>query len=109
MRVVIALTHSPLQGAQFQEAQRTAMMFGGLGHEVAFVLMDDGVLSLLEGEGYAFGLRKLERLHGIEGLSTYVLESSRRRLVPQANMPMFSRLTDDAFAEMLMVSKVVVF
>lgn len=85
------------------------MMFGGLGHEVAFVLMDDGVLSLLEGSGYGFGLRKLERLQGIEGLSTYVLESSRRRLVPQAGMPQFRPLSDESFAEMLTSSKVVVF
>ena len=107
--MTIALTHSPLQGAQFQEAQRTAMMFGGLGHEVSFVLIDDGVLSLLEGSGYAFGLRKLGRLQGIEGLSTYVLESSRKRLVPHASMPRFKTLSDGDFAGMLMSSKVVVF
>lgn len=107
--MIIALTHSPLQGAQFQEAQRAAMMFGGLGHEVAFVLMDDGVLSLLESNGFGFGLRKLERLNGIEGLNTYVLESSRQRLVPQASMPMFRHISDEDFAEMLKVSKVVVF
>ncbi len=109
MKVVIVLTHAQLQGAYFQEAQRSAMMFSGLGHEVSFVLLDDGVLSLLEGEGYAFGLRKLGRLSGIDGLRVFALESSCRRLIPGAGTAGVEIIDDGAFAQMLLESKVVVF
>lgn len=109
MHVVVVLTHAPLQGGHFQEAQRSAMMFSGLGHRVSFVLMDEGVLSLLEGSGYGFGLKKLGRLQGIDDLGTFVVESSMKRLVPDAVMDGLQLITDSVFAKMLGGSKVVVF
>ena len=109
MRVVIVLTHPPMQGAYFQEAERSAMMFSGLGHTVDFVLVDGGVLSLLEGRGYRFGLRTLARLSGFDGMSTYFLDSSRLRLAPGASVEGFKPLEDVQFAGMLQDAKVVVF
>ncbi len=97
-----------MQGVHFQEAERAAMMFSGLGHAVDFVLVDDGVLSMLEGSGYSFGLRKLSRVLGIDGLRTYYLESSAR-VRTDARADGFAALTDGQFAEMLLGSKVVVF
>lgn len=109
MRVVVVLTHAPLQGAHFQEAERAAMMFSGLGHAVDFVLMDDAVLSMLVGSGYSFGLRQLSRISGIEGLSTYFLSSSASRLNVKTSVPGFRPLPDEQFASMLQEARVVVF
>ncbi len=109
MRVVVVLTHAPMQGAHFQEAERAAMMFSGLGHAVDFVLMDDAVLSMLEGSGYSFGLRQLGRISGIEGLSTYFLSSSAARLKEMPSMHGFRPLSDEQFASMLQEARVVVF
>lgn len=109
LRVVVVLSHSPLEGAYFQESQRTAMMFAGLGHTVDYVLVDAGVLSLLEQEGYTAGLRKLGRLRGIDGLRLHALGSSLKNLLHGADAGEVPLLSDGEFADMLTASKVVVF
>lgn len=107
--MAVVLTHDPLQGAHFQEAERAALMFAGLGHRVDFVLMDGAVRSLLERSGYGFGLKTLARLSGIEGLTASVLGSSMERVEWRADEHGLNVLTDGEFAEMLMDAKAVVF
>ena len=107
--MAIVLTHDPLQGAFFTEAERTALMFAGLGHRVDFVLMDGAVRSLLERSGYRFGLKTLARLSGIDGLTMNILHSSMERIGWTADTRGLNILSDGEFADILADAKAVVF
>jgi len=79
MDATVVLTKPPLSTSHFTEALRVSLMLCALGHRVNFVLIDEGVLILLEKSGSRFGTETLRNAEGVEGLEILIHKGSLDR------------------------------
>ncbi len=81
MNATVVLTKPPLSTSHFTEALRVSLMLSALGHRVNLVLIDEGVLILLEKSGSSFGNETLRNAEGVEGLEILIHRGSLERLL----------------------------
>lgn len=108
MKYILAQTHPPLNSAHVTESVRLSYMLLGYGHEVDYVLVDDGVYLLLEWGESSFGKESLKKLTAESGFRLFACTrsaESRSLAIPKQCTP----LTPAQIGEKLLESKVVVF
>ncbi len=110
MKVTVLLTRPPLSTAHLTEAIRVSLMLSALGHEVYFVLIDDGAFILLEQKGGGFGKETLKRLEDTDAIHIRVHRGSYLRLVPDVPLPeSYGLIGSDELSSLIVSSKTVVF
>ncbi len=110
MKASVLLTKPPLSTAHLTEALRVSFMLAALGHEVDFIMIDDGVFILLEQGDGRFGKETLRMAENTENIHFHVHGGSFRRLLQNARLPEnYSIIGSEELSEKLISSKVLVF
>jgi len=110
MEICIIATRAPFQTAHFTEAVRIALMSAALENSVHFIMIDEGVLALLEKRGAHFGGESLRTLEGLDNLHIGAHDASISRFIGQEEALEGIRIMNAAhIAELLIHSRTVVF
>jgi len=110
MKAAVMLTKPPLSTTHLTEAVRVSFMLAALGHEVDFIMIDDGVFILLEQGDDRFGKETLRRAENTENIRLHVHGGSFRRLLRNVQLPEnYSIIESEELSEKLISSKVLVF
>lgn len=106
MRVAVVLTKPPLSSAHAAEAVRLALMFSAMGDEVSLVLMDDGVLWLLERSWGQFGEVTMKNL---ESGGIRILYHQDASGIVEGLPEIYRAASAEEIASLLLESRAVVF